>query len=69
MNGANGVMVLGQWDLVFTVSGVFILQCVLHEAGREWNSEAQPEAAAAARGRRREHPVVLPSVASGSHLV
>lgn len=34
----------------------------------ESNSEAQPETAAAARGRRREHPVVLPSVASGSCL-
>ncbi len=47
------------------IHGVWSLQCVLHEAGGEWNSEAQPETAAAARGRRREYSVVLPSVASG----
>ena len=35
----------------------------------EHNSEAQPETVSAARGRRREYSVVLPSVASGSYLV
>lgn len=41
---------------------------MLHEAGRVELSQAQPETAAAARGRRREYPVLLPSLASGSCL-
>ena len=63
MNGTNGMMV---WTVGPRIHGVWSLQCVLHEAGGEYNSEAQPETATAARGRRREYSVVLPSVASGS---
>lgn len=65
MVGGNGVMVLGPRIHGCLESSSFN---ACYTRPGEQNSQAQPETAAAARGRRREYPVVLPSVASGSCL-